>query len=229
MVRRLLAWQRAQMAEGGAFAPRIAMRGLATMLAWDLAIPVLTYVVARLVGLSTTWALLASTIAAGVRMVYLIRRQGEVDGFSAFMVFVFAGGLALSWWTGDARFLLLKGCFATVVVGVIFAASSLVRRPLSFEVAKRLAAGDGHSRGELQRGWAESAAFRRGMYLMTSVWGLGLVVEALLRIVLIYRLDVDRAVIATTVVQIAAIALMGGWNVWFVEASRRYARGAAPA
>ena len=149
--------------------------------------------------------------------------QGEVDGFSAFMFLVFAGGLALSWITGDARFLLIKGCIATVVVGVLFGASALVRRPLAFEVAKRLTAGDPRTRAELQHGWQVSSAFRAGMYLMTGVWGVGLVVEALLRLFVVLRLDIDRAVIATALIQVVAIVLMGAWNVWFVETSRRLA------
>lgn len=224
MLRRFIEWQRTSMAEGGKYAPTIKMRGLATMLFLDMMIPLAAYYVARMAGAGTTAALLIATGAAALRTLYLLVKHGELDGFAVFMVVVFAGGLAASFITGDARFLLLKNSYATIVVGLIFLGTVAVRKPLTFMVARRMAHGDDHAVADLDRGWKESASFRLGFYVMGLVWGVGFIIEAILRIVLIYRLDIDQSVAATNAVQFGTFVVLAGWNVWFVEMSRRLAR-----
>lgn len=216
-------WQREQMAEGGQYASTIAMRGLGVMLLIDVVVPVAAYYAFRAAGQSQTVALLAATIASALRNVQVMVKQREVDGFAAFMFVILAAGLVASFWTGDPRFMLVKGAVGGLVAGLAFSASSLIKRPLTFEVAKRLA-GDDHARTDLARGWRESIAFRRGMHIMTQAWGLGLIADAALSFVLIYNLPIDTSVMAMTVLKIATFVALGAWNAWFVETSRRLAR-----
>lgn len=222
-VTRAWRWQQDQMAEGGQYASTIAMKGLGTMLLIDVAIPVATYYVFRAFDQSQTISLLAATIASAIRNIQVIVKQREVDGFAAFMFVVLAVGLIASFWTGDPRFMLLKGAVSGFFAGLAFSASSLINRPLSFEVAKRLA-GDEHSRDDLRRGWGESKAFRRGMHIVTQAWGLGLIFDAVISVVMIYTLSIDTSVLAITVLKVATFAALGAWNVWFVEYSRKLAR-----
>lgn len=222
-IRRAWQWQREQMAEGGRYAATIAMRGLATMLLIDVVVPVGAYYVCRALGVTITVSLLIATLASAVRNVQVIVKQRAVDGFAAFMFVVLALGLIASFWTGDPRFMLLKGAIGGLLAGVAFSASSLVRRPLSFEIAKRLA-GDDHARADLALGWRESVAFRRGMHLMTQAWGLGLMLDGVASIVLIYAVPVDTSVWAMTLLKVVTFVALGGWNVWFVESSRKLAR-----
>ncbi len=211
------------MAEGGQYAPTIAMRGLGVMLLVDVVVPVATYYLFRALDQSQTVSLLAATIASALRNVQVIVKQRAVDGFAAFMFVILTAGLIASFWTGDPRFMLLKGAVGGLVAGLAFSASSLVRRPLTFEVAKRLA-GDEHSRADLRRGWQESVAFRRGMHLMTQAWGIGLIADAVISFVLIYALPIDVSVVAMTVLKVVTFVALGVWNAWFVEYSRKLAR-----
>lgn len=162
-------------------------------------------------------------IASALRNIQVIVKQREVDGFAAFKFAILSAGLIASFWTGDPRFMLLKGAVGGLVAGLAFSASSLIKRPLTFEVAKRLA-GDQHSRADLQRGWQESLAFRRGMHLMTQAWGLGLILDGLISLVMIYTMSIDASVLAMTVLKIATFIALGVWNLWFVEYSRKLAR-----
>ncbi|NYJ73110.1 VC0807 family protein [Allobranchiibius huperziae] len=216
-----------QMAQAGRFAPSIRMSGLLRMLALDIAIPVGGYYLARAFGAGMTAALLISTVLAGLRLCWLIWRQGRADAFAIFMLFLFAGGLTLSLITGDPRFLLLKGAALTVLSGLVFLGSVAVRRPLTFAVAGRLAGSDETSAAGLKQGWATSAPFRMGFYLMGIVWGVGLILSGTAQIVLIYTLTLDQSVAATNVVSLVFFAICIGWNVWFVERSRRLSREAS--
>lgn len=211
------------MADGGRYASTIAMRGLGTMMALDVAVPLVAYYLSRLAGVPMVASLFIATIAVGLRMLWLIWRNGELDGFSVFMLVIFAGGLALSLLTGDARFMLAKNAAATVVGGLVLIGSAAVRRPITFMVGKRLAGKDARARSELETGWAHCRNFRIGFYVMAGVWGVGLIVEALIRLWLTYHVSLDLAVVSTTAVNLVGFLLLVGWQIWFVQRSRTLA------
>lgn len=217
----------AQMADGGQYAPSLRMSGLLKTLGTDLAIPFGGYYLARAVGVGVTASLLASTVLAMLRIVWLIWRQGHADAFAGFMLFLFSGGLALSLITGDPRFLLLKSAGLTVLSGLVFLGSAALRRPLALSVARRLTAEDEQANSELTRGWVVSSAFRSGFYVMTLVWGVALVLSGLAQVWLVYLLDLDESVAATNVLALGVFAVCGGWNVWFIDHARNLAREAA--
>ncbi len=214
----------AQMAEGGQYAPSLRMSGLLKTLGTDLAIPFGGYYLARAVGIGVTASLLASTVLAMLRIVWLIWRQGHADAFAGFMLFLFSGGLALSLITGDPRFLLLKGAGLTVLSGLIFLGSAGLHRPLTLAVARRMTAEDEQANAELTRGWEVSSAFRKGFYVMALVWGAALVLSGLAQIWLVYLLPLDQSVAVTNVLALAVFAVCGGWNIWFIEHARNLAR-----
>lgn len=214
------------MADGGRYASTIAMRGLGTMMALDVAVPLVAYYLARVIGVSMTASLFTATIAAGIRMLWLIWRNGELDGFSVFMLVLFAGGLGLSLLTGDPRFMLSKNAAATVLGGLVLIGSAVVRRPITFMVGKRLAGKDEQARRELETGWAECKNFRIGFYVMACVWGFGLIIEAAIRFWFIYNTSLDLAVAITTGVSIAGFLILIGWQIWFVQRSRTLAKRA---
>ncbi|KYH45167.1 VC0807 family protein [Branchiibius sp. NY16-3462-2] len=216
----------AMMADGGRYASTIAMRGLGTMMALDVAVPLVAYYLARLAHIGMTPSLFIATIAAGIRMLWLIRKNGELDGFSVFMLVIFAGGLALSVVTGDPRFMLAKGAAATIVGGLVMIASAAVKRPITFMVGKRLAGKDPQARGELERGWAECRNFRIGFYVMACVWGVGLILESIVRLWLIYTVNLDVAVASTTAITVATFLILVAWQIWFVQRSRTLAKRA---
>lgn len=214
------------MADGGRYASTIAMRGLGTMMALDVAVPLVAYYLARLAHIGMTASLFIATIAAGIRMLWLIRKNGELDGFSVFMLVLFAGGLALSLVTGDPRFMLAKGAAATIVGGLVMIISAAVKRPITFMVGKRLAGKDAQARGELERGWAECQNFRIGFYVMACVWGVALILESIVRLWVIYTVNLDVAVAATTAITVATFLILVAWQIWFIQRSRTLAKRA---
>jgi len=216
-----------QMAEGGQYAPSLRMSGLLKTLGTDLAIPFGGYYLARAVGVGVTASLLASTVLAMLRIVWLIWRQGHADAFAGFMLFLFSGGLTLSLITGDPRFLLLKSAGLTVLSGLVFLGSAAAHRPLTLTVARRLTLEDEQAGAELTRGWQVSSAFRKGFYVMALVWGVALVLSGLAQIWVIYLVDLDKSVAVTNVLALSVFAACGGWNLWFIEHARSLARAAA--
>lgn len=212
-----------QGAPAGAYGSRIKLSGLVTMLAWDVGLPLVAYYVARAAGQSAFWSLVAATIVSGLRVAWGAWQHKKIDAFSAFMMTLFALGMALSAITGDPRWLLVKGCVITAIAGLIFLGSAALKRPLTFTVGKRLAARDPESLAELETGWRESAELRTGFTQLALLWGFGLVLEAVLRLIVIYTTPLDFSVAASAVIQIGAYAAMLFITIREVRAMRALA------
>jgi intracellular septation protein A len=207
----------------GAYGGRIKLSGLVTMLAWDVGLPLVAYYLARAAGQSAFWSLMAATIVAGLRVIWGAWQHKKIDAFAAFMMMIFALGMVLSAITGDARWLLVKGCLVTAIAGFVFLASAALKRPLTLTVAKRLAARDRESLAELEQGWRESADFRTGFIQLALLWGVGLVLESVVRLIVIYTTSLDFSVAASAVIQVLAYAVMIAITVTRVKAMRALA------
>ncbi|MDF8263531.1 VC0807 family protein [Luteipulveratus flavus] len=212
----------------GSYGQDVRLGGLVTMLLWDIGLPVLAYYLGRASGLSTFNALLLGTVVSALRLLWVVWRTKELDAFAAFMLFIFSAGTIASFVTGDPRFMLLKNAALTLVAGLVFLASCRFGKPLCYAVARRLA-GSAESRADLARGWDESADFRWMFRMLSVFWGLGLIAEALVRVVIIYATSVDVAVAASVAVQVVAFVVMTAVTIRSIKKARSQATAPAPA
>ncbi|MGH3548320.1 MAG: VC0807 family protein [Pseudonocardiaceae bacterium] len=195
--------------------------GLIRMMSLDVGLPLLAYYGLHAAGVGDYRALLAGTVVAGLRVAFVALRNRRLDGFAAFLMAMFAVGLALAFATGDARFMLAKDSVGTAVAGLIFLGTCIVGRPVMFYAAQRFAATTSEKRELWNTLWQTKPAFRRGFRVMSVVWGVGLLVEAAVRIPLIYLLPIQVMVGLSTVLQVAAFSLLMTWNMWYGKRMQR--------
>lgn len=198
------------------------LRRMAGSMAWDIGLPVAAYYGARLLGCGEYVSLLAGTLASALRVGVVAVRDRGLEPFAAFLMVMFGFGLALSFATGDARFVLAKDSATTGIAGLVFLGSCLARRPLTYYATLRFAGADGVA--ALRQRWRVPAA-RHRWYVASVVWGVGLLLEAVLRIAVVYLVPLDTAVAASTALQITALALLIGWTV---RSTRRSLAADAP-
>lgn len=185
-------------------------------LAWDVGIPVLAYYALYFLGASDWVALLAATVLAGARVVWVAVRDRELNAFAAVMLIVFGLGLLLSFLTGDARFLLLVKSLTTGVVGLFFLGTVVLgRRPLTLAAQQ---AWQPDRSDELAREYDRDPDVRRGHRVVSTVWGLGLLGEALLRVVIVLLLPLPVAVGASSALLVLTIAGLLVWTVRWTKA-----------
>jgi hypothetical protein len=199
----------------------LATVGLIRMMRLDIGLPVLAYYGLHALGVSDYRALLAGTVVAGLRVTFVALRDRRLDGFAAFLMAVFAVGLALSFATGDARFILAKDSVGTAAAGLIFLGTCVVGRPMTFYAAQRFSATTSEKRAWWNTRWQTTPAFRHGFRVTSVVWGIGLLTEAAVRIPLIYVLPIRVMVGLSTVLQVAVFTLLITWNVWYGKRMRR--------
>jgi hypothetical protein len=192
-------------------------RRLVMSLAWDIGPSVAAYYGARALGCTEYIALLAGTVASALRLGWVAVRDRRLDPFAMFLLVLFGVGLALTFVTGDARFVLVKDSATSLLAGLFFLGSVALRRPLTYYAAQRFSGAAG--RAELIAKYADPT-FRRGFYVSSLVWGGGLALESLVRIPMVFLLPIDAAVGASNVLMIAAYGLL---TIWTVRSSKRAA------
>ncbi|MDL5157855.1 VC0807 family protein [Actinomycetospora termitidis] len=194
---------------------RSSLRGLLA----DVGLPMGTYYGLHLLGVGDSTALLAATVAAGVRVGVVALRTRRLSAFAALMLGVYAIGLAASFVTGDPHLMLLKDSVGTAVVGIGFLVSLALDRPLL------LAAMEGMNPAkavEARRAYEDMPGARRTIRGVTALWGVGLLAEAILRIPVVLALPISVGVAVSqlmTVVVIVGLVVVGG--IWVRTARRR--------
>ena len=163
----------------------------ALRMAIDFGLPVAVYYVLRAVGASIFVALLVGAgVSAVIAAVPLIRR-GHVDGMAIYMAVVMLGGVAVSLVSGSTQFLLAREALLTGVTGVWFIAGIRGRRPLAYLFSQPLLEGRFRWPRNWDELWDRSPRFRRMWRISSLLWGIGTLLDSVLRVVMAYTLPSD--------------------------------------
>lgn len=190
-------------------------------LGWDVGLPLAGYYGLRLLGASEWTALLVGSVVAGARLIWVALRSRRVTWFAALMLAVFGVGLALAFVSGDPRFLLVKESFGTGAAGVMFLLSLTGRRPLTFSAFRTWRPAEA---AELDGLWDTAPDVRRAFRVSAIVWGIGLILEALVRVPLVYALSIDAAAGVSAGLLICVIVVLSIWNAVYARRTERRAR-----
>ncbi|KUL26512.1 VC0807 family protein [Actinoplanes awajinensis] len=200
------------------------MGAMVRSMAADLGLPLITFYGLHALSADDTTALLAGTVAAGVRIVWVAVRSRALSPFAMVMGAVFGVGLLFTLLTGDPRFLLIKHSAVAAVIGVLFLVTAFRgTKPLTLSAQQSFMPAKAE---ELAAAYASSADVRRGHRVASVVWGGGLLAEAVLRVVLVFLLPVDVMVGLSTGLTVVTFGLLIAWNGRYV-ARRERAAGSA--
>ncbi|WNV90631.1 VC0807 family protein [Umezawaea sp. Da 62-37] len=185
------------------------IRALLPTLLVDLALPVGGYYLLRHFGVADWIALTAGGAVSGAVLVAGIARGRTVDGAAILMLGLFAFGLLTLLLTGDARFVIAKDSLLSLAVGLVFLGSLFAERPLLLTFAAKTAP-------VVAERYRDSPAVRRTIRFATVLWGVGMLVDAAVRVPLAYTLPVDVMVIGSPALTVLIVAVL-------VVVTRKYA------
>ena len=154
---------------------------------------------------------LASTLGGWLR-----ERRPDTLGIIS-LVFI-AAGLIATLVTGNPRLTLMKGSLLTGAFGLAFLGSLLLPRPLAFYLGRQMMTG---GKAELIARWDalwQYPRFRYGNRVVSVIWGGGLVLEALLRILLALSLTTSMFLLLWPLI---SFGIYGALLVWTVSYARR--------
>jgi hypothetical protein len=146
-------------------------------------------------------------------------RTRRVDALSAFVILGIALSIGMMALGGSPRLLLVRESLISGAIGAAFVVSLVFPRPLIFYLARATVARkseEGATRFEAA--WSERPTLRRSIRLMTFVWGVGLVVENLLRCWMAWRWPIERYLLISPIV---GYGIYGGLTIWTVFYRKR--------
>lgn len=165
-------------------------------------------------------ALLASSIPPILWSIVEFLRHRRLDAISVLVL----AGISLSLLTffggGGARMLQLREKLVTGLVGLAFLLSAAIRRPLIYELARAGMVRRGDAEAERMRGLVDDPLFRRSMTIMTVVWGLSLIADVAIAIVLVFTLSIKDYMIAGPITGYALLGGLGPWTFWYSRRSK---------
>ncbi|GAB3993261.1 VC0807 family protein [Nocardioides marmoraquaticus] len=172
----------------------------------DLVAPVVIYYLLRAVGVGQVLALLGGGVAPAAHGLYVVVRHRAVDALAGLTLSVIVLTVATSLITGDARFALARDAVITLAVGIWILVTLRNARPFIFTFCTTFMGAV--ERGLWEECWGRSPAFRRGMRVHTVIWGVGMMLDAAVRVVIAYALPVDVVPVVNAVQYGALIVLL---------------------
>ncbi|HXX88703.1 MAG TPA: VC0807 family protein [Acidimicrobiales bacterium] len=191
-------------------------------------IPIAVYFAVRPHVRSDAVALILAGVPAAAWVVIEWLRKRTMDPIGLIVLLGFAVGVGASYSLGGNAFVLkARDSLFTFAFGIACLVSLVVgSRPLMFRLGRVLSAGDDPGRREVfDRLWdlpASRAVFRA----LTFMWGVGLVLDALARVLLAALLPTSRFVVISPIVAATFVGSMFVATIWFIRWSRDRAAGA---
>jgi uncharacterized membrane protein len=153
----------------------------------DVAPPLVGYYGLRALGASEYVALLTATVLSGLKVTYDAVKARRLDPFACYLLLTFGLSLAVALITTDPKLILAGNTLVNGIGGLLFLGSCVVGTPLTQVVAERFNPDD----DEPEPGAEEYR--RKAHILLSAMWGVGLIIEVGVRLVVISRVSVDVA------------------------------------
>jgi hypothetical protein len=180
---------------------------VAARVAVGLLVPTALYYLLRAVGVSVYLALVVSTLVSAAPSLWALLHRRRANALSLYFTVMVLGGLVVTAVPGGTRFLLAREAIMTAVTGVWFVASVRAERPLSYAFTRPLLEGRLHWPEGWEQLWTLSPAFRRMWRISSIMYGVGLLLDAAVRVVLAYTQPPDTVPALGLVVTVVTVVV----------------------
>jgi len=188
------------------------VRSIAMIVIFDVAAPLAAYSLLRSAGITAVTALLLSGVFPALGVTIHAIRNRRLDVVGALVLAGIAVGTVLGLASHSARVLLVEGSVPTAIFGVACLGSLRARRPLMFSVALEFTGPDTAKGREMTSLWRYEG-YRRVLRVITAVWGIGFLLEAALRVVIVYNTSTGTALASSKVTPFLWVAILSAWTV----------------
>ncbi|GHO58122.1 VC0807 family protein [Ktedonobacter robiniae] len=166
-------------------------------------------------------ALVASGVPSLLESIIGILRRKRIDLLAGIALAGIAASLIITFLGGSPKVYLIRESFFTVVFGLVFLLSLFFSRPLMFYFSRHFATGN-HPKNIP---WFDSLwqyrGFRTSMRVMTTVWGIGFLLEAAIRIYLVLALSTEQFLIISPFIIYGIIGILAVWTFFYSRQGRK--------
>lgn len=197
------------------------VRAMAPSTIFGAVIPLAVYyTVRRHVGSDATALVIAGAFPAAWVLVEWVRKR-HLDAIGSITLFGFLAGILASYALGGNAFVLkVRDSAFTALFGVVCLVSTTWHRPLMFHLGKALSAGDDDERRAAYDELFTLPMARRAFVIITTVWGVGLLVEAGARILLAVELPTGTFLALSPVLAAVCFGAMFAFTLRYSKVAR---------
>jgi hypothetical protein len=188
------------------------LRSVAKIAVIDVAAPLIAYRLLRSAGMGTVPALVLSGVFPALGVAFGVIRRRRIEVVGALVLDGILAGTVLGLVSHSARAVLLEGSVPTAIFGLGCLGSLWTRRPLMFGMAVEFIGPDTAKGREMTSLW-QYGEFRRVFRVITAVWGVGFLLEAALRVVVVYNTSTGTALALSKVTPYVWVAVFIAWTV----------------
>ena len=209
-------------------------RSIAKIAIIDVAAPLIAYSLLRSAGMSTVTALVLSGVFPALSVAISVIKHRRLDVVGALVLAGILAGTVLGLISHSTRLVLMEGSVPTVIFGVGCLGSLWTRRPLMYGFALEFIGPDTAKGREMTSLW-QYKGFRRVFRVITVVWGVGFLLEAALRVAIVYNTSTGTALSLSKVTPYIWVGVFVAWTVAYGRYRRKQgerlmaAAAAAPA
>jgi intracellular septation protein A len=189
-------------------------------LVFDVAMPILAFNALTSYGVSTLWALVAGGLFPAINNLRVWAKSRRLEPLGIIVMIFLVIGTAASLISGSVFFALIKESFLTATFGLICLGSLLAERPLMFYIIRQFVAGNDPVRVEWWNSLWQYPDFRAAQRLVTAVWGIAYLVEALLRVGFALLLPPAQVVAISPVMAFGVMIVLIAWTRRYMLAVR---------
>jgi hypothetical protein len=185
-------------------------------------IPLAVYYLVRHQVNSDAVALAIAGIPAAAWVLVQWVRHRHIDPIGAIVLCGFVGGLIISAALGgDAFVLKVRDSALTFLLGVACLVSLRIRRPVMFYIGRSLSAGANPARRAAYDGLWDRPGGPHAFRVITAVWGVGLIGDAGLILLLGSTLTTGVFLATSPSVSTALLSGLFAFSVWYIRAAQR--------
>ena len=187
------------------------LRSISTIVIFDIGAPLAAYNLLRSAGMTAVTALVLSGIFPAVGVIIGVILNRRLDVIGALVLAGIAVGTVLGLVSHNARLVLIEGSVPTVVFGVACLGSLRARYPLMFTFAREFTGPDTAKGQEMTMFW-QHEGYRSAFRVITAVWGFAFLIEAGLRVVIVYNTSAGTALAVSKVTPFLFAGVMMAWT-----------------
>jgi hypothetical protein len=199
---------------------------LVSSIAINIALPILLYLaLKRYTSASDFLALVISGVPSTIDSIVGVIRRKRIDLLAGVVLASVLISLILIALGSNPKVYLVRESFFTVAFGLAYLVSLLFPRPLAFYFARYFATGNQPENIHWFDSLWQYREFRHTMRVITVVWGVGFLFEAVLRTLLVFVLSVGQFLIVSPFVLYSIIGILVVWMFLYSREGRK--KGAA--
>ena len=148
-------------------------------------------------------------------------RHRRVDALSVLVVAGIILSLLAMIGGGGPKFLQLRENLVTGIIALVFLGSAAIGKPLIYQLARASMMRKSADEAQAFEALQVHAGFRRTMTVMTLVWGLGLLANVAVSVVLVFALTIREYLILGPIVGYGTMGALTLWTFLYGQRARR--------